>query len=133
MSDLATAVAAIIRQVLLHVDADVKSGIAQVIAGSARRRLPPRRRRGGRHLIAERVTAAQDIAISRDEAAVILLDIAEAPPEPIVFEVEQPVGGVEWLFPPGWPDRLDARMCHPKEEICNRAGKPAMATGSRYP
>ena len=82
MSDLATAVAAIIRQVLLHVDADVKSGIAQVIAGSARRRLPPRRRRGGRHLIAERVTAAQDIAISRDEAAVILLDMAEAPRNP---------------------------------------------------
>jgi len=47
--------------------------------------LPPRRRRARPPSYrAERVTAAQDIAISRDEAAATLPEIAEAP-EAVLF------------------------------------------------
>jgi hypothetical protein len=45
----------------------------------------------GRHLVAERVTAAQDIAIARDEAAAALLEVAEAS-KAVILDVEQPVG-----------------------------------------
>src|SRR5215472_4965819 len=57
----------------------------------------------GRHLVAERLERAQDIAVARDEAAAVLLKIAEAP-KPIVFELKEPFGVIERLISPGRDD-----------------------------
>jgi hypothetical protein len=47
-----------------------------------------------RHLVAERLETAQDVAVAQDEAATALLDVAQRT-KPIVFEIEEPVGVVE--------------------------------------
>jgi hypothetical protein len=52
--------------------------------------------------------AAHRIAVARDQAAVALLEIAERA-EAVVFEIEEPLGIVEWLRPPDRRDGLDAR------------------------
>jgi len=66
----------------------------------------------GRHLVAERVQAAEDVAIARDETAVAPLEIAQAP-EAVVFELEHPAGVIERRFSPGRDDRLHPRKRHP--------------------
>ena len=68
----------------------------------------------GRHLVAECLETAQDIAVARDEAAAALLKIAEAT-EAIIFELKEPFGVVERLFSPGRDDRLYAGQCHPAD------------------
>ena len=65
----------------------------------------------GRHLVAERLEAAKDIAVARDEAAAAFRDITEAP-EPIVLEVEEPIRVIERLLSPDRNDRLDAGKYH---------------------
>ena len=59
----------------------------------------------------QRLEAAQDIAVARDEAAAAPLDVAQRS-KPIVFELKEPFGVVERLLPPGRDDRLDAGKCH---------------------
>jgi len=51
----------------------------------------------GRHLVAERLEAAQNVAVARDEAATALLDVAQRS-KPIVFEVEEPFRVIERLL-----------------------------------
>jgi hypothetical protein len=65
----------------------------------------------GRHLVAERLEAAQDVAVARDEAATALLDVAQRS-KPIVFELKEPFGVVERHLPPDRDDRLYAGKCH---------------------
>ena len=62
----------------------------------------------GRHLVAERLETAQDIAVARDEATSTLLVVAETP-EAIVLELKEPFGVVERLLSPGRDNRLYAR------------------------
>jgi hypothetical protein len=54
-----------------------------------------------RQLIAERIKAGEPVAVARDEAAVPLLDVAEAP-VPVIFEIEEPAGVVERLSSRCW-------------------------------
>ena len=67
----------------------------------------------GRHLVAQRLEAAQDIAVARDEAAAALLNIAQTP-EAIVFELKEPFRVVERLHSPGRDDRLYAGSATPR-------------------
>jgi hypothetical protein len=59
---------------------------------------------GGRHIVAERLEAAQDIAVARDEAATALLDVTQRS-KPIVFEIEEPFRVIERLLSPSRDDR----------------------------
>jgi len=56
-------------------------------------------------LIAERLEAAQDIAVARDEAATALLDVAQRT-KPVVFELKEPFRVVERLLSLSWDDRF---------------------------
>ena len=64
----------------------------------------------GRHLAAELIEPAQDVAPPRDEAAAApLLDVAEGP-KAVVLELEEPVGIVERLLPRNGDDGLYVRL-----------------------
>ena len=100
------------------------------------------------NLVAEHLETAKDVTVARNDTAAALLDIAQAP-EPIVFEVEEPVGVVERLLSPRRDDRLYAGKCHsadmtrpavfvqsgarrrrrqaPAAVVANRAQKPGIA------
>ena len=68
----------------------------------------------GRQLLAERLEAAQDVAVARDETATTRLEVAEAT-ETIIFELKEPFGVVERLLSPRRDDRLYAGKCHPAD------------------
>ena len=65
-------------------------------------------------MIAERLEAAQDIAVARDEAATALLDVAQRT-KPVVFEVKEPFRVIERLLSPRRDDRLYAGEGHPAD------------------
>ena len=65
-------------------------------------------------MVAERLEAAQDIAVARDEAATALLDVAQRT-KPVVFEVKEPFGVIERLLSPRRDDRLYAGEGHPAD------------------
>lgn len=66
----------------------------------------------GRDLVGECIEAVECVAVARDQAVAARLDVAE-PLESVVFDIEEPVGIVEWVHAPCWRDGLDARRRHP--------------------